>query len=298
MLRHKLHGTLRQRRRFFGILPPAVHRLHQLVGRRNLPRRTEDQRTRAGCLKIVHRRAEQHRLAARHRLDNVLAARIDQTAAHKHRVRQRIIREHFAHAVAHPHLRVWGNRFAAATFLHRQTQRLRVFRRRTEALRMPRHQHQQIIGATVLPPYPQYFMRLVRAVFFARAGRYQHAPPPQMPPPLRRQFDFVFRRRNVVFAVAAHRNIRRAQLPQPFRIFLGLRQAACKGLQRGADKRVNPPVAARRFFRQPRIGDKHRNLLPMRLVQQVRPQFGFHHHAEQGAVLVQELRHPIAAVIR
>ena len=66
-----------------------------------------------------------------------------------------------------------------------------------------------------------------------------------MPPPLRRQFDFVFRRRNVVFAVAAYRNIRRAQLPQPLRVFLGLRKAACKGLQRGADKRVNPPVATR-----------------------------------------------------
>ena len=204
MLRHKLHGTLRQRRRFFGILPPAVHRLHQLVGRRNLPRRTDGQRTRAGCLKIVHRRAEQHRLAARHRLDNVLAARIDQTAAHKHRIRQRIIREHLAHAVAHPHLRAGGNRFAAAAFLHRQTQRLRVFHHCPEPLWMPRHQHQQIIGATVLPPCPHDFMRLVRAVFFARAGCHKHAPPPQMPPPLRRQLDFVFRRRNVVFAVATH----------------------------------------------------------------------------------------------
>ena len=120
---------------------------------------------------------------------------------------------------------------------------------------MARHNHQQGIAAVGLPS-PQQQFRFVLVAVKAGAAAYRRRPAAYFAFELGGFLQLFGRRGNVVFGVAAHFRVGRAQAFQTACIGFGLDIAAFQGGQGRADKGSGLEVAALRFFRQAGIGEK------------------------------------------
>jgi hypothetical protein len=94
-------------------------------------------------LEVVGVTPEDHGLAERARLDQVLAAVLEEAATHQHQVRRAIVGEHLAHGVADNYACARRHGGSAAAPRGLEAARARELRDLVEALRMARNDHEK-----------------------------------------------------------------------------------------------------------------------------------------------------------
>ena len=240
-------------------------------------------------------RADDHRLAERARLDQVLAAVLEEAPSHEDHVGGGVVGEHLAHGIAHHHAyrRIDGAGIAATR--HAQPALERKPRHLVEALRVPRHDHQQRTG---LERARGKRVEEQRLLALARASRDPHRTVlaearAELAPALER----LGRHGEVELHVADHTHAARAEALEALRVGGCLGGDSREVRKRPSRECRHARVTACGALREPRVGEHHGHAKGGALLEQPRPQLGLEDDAELGAEMAQEPAHREALVV-
>jgi hypothetical protein len=213
-------------------------------------------------------------------------------------VGERVPGRHLEHRVAEPHLGVFGfgGTLVAGPGAAPRQREAGVGDQLgdgLEALRMARHDDQQRPRCGDAPPRREQHRLLA---FTRRRGDDDAAAEAGAPGSAASEQAGVGG--DVVFQVADDADLAHAGVAQAGGVGLGLRQRRGQALERRPQQRIDAPAALSAALAHARVGEQDRNAARRRDGEQVRPDLGFHQHADRRIGVLQEAAHRTGHVER